>query len=1358
MQEQKYYLGLDMGTSSVGWAVTDLNYHLLRAKGKDLWGVREFDEAATAADRRSHRVARRRRQRECVREGILKQLFHDEIEQVDPLFYTRLENSKYHEEDKDESVKDKNGIFHDPDYTDRDYYAQYPTIYHLRKELLSSTEPHDVRLVYLAILNMYKHRGHFLNAALGTEDNKEDLENLYEQFRLMVKEKFDVDYPKLDSCERIREILSNRNKSRKAKLEDLIKLLEVSGKNKKAKVLLSGICGLKMNLKELYGEEIQTEEKLELCFSDSQFEENFQKIGELLGEEDTDLLACMKAIYDAGVLAGIMKGYHYLSEARVAQYEKHKEDLKTLKKVMRKYCSSEDYNSFYRIKGDMKESKGGTYSAYVNSSNSGKVIRRGEKGRGREELYSTIKRHLKNYAAQDEEVGYILQEIENENFLPKQLTASNGVIPNQVHVREMKKILKNAELYLPFLKETDTDGMTVSEKIIKLFSFQVPYYVGPVTEKSAGNGGNGWVVRKEPGEVLPWNIEKKIDLQKTSEEFIKRLVRNCTYLYDEKVLPKGSLMYQRFAVLNEINSIRIGGEKPDVKTKQDIYCELFEKREKVKRKDIVNWLIGKGLLKVGEEDQLTGIDININNSLSTYHKFKKIWGEDIQRDDYREKAEQIVFLCTVYGDSKNLLKKYLQEKFGGYLDKKQIDKIAGFKFKDWGRLSKEFLQLSGCSKETGEVLPLIGMMWDSNDNLMELLSDQRYTYQEELEKKQESAYKSLNEIQPEDLDGMYFSAPVKRMVWQTLLIIKELTKLLGRAPERLFVEMARQEEKDKKRKDSRKKDFQELYKNIKDEEKNWFDLIESADNDGRLKSKKMYLYLTQKGRCMYTGHHIRLENLFDDNLYDIDHIYPRHFVKDDNLANNLVLVEKEKNAHKSDHYPIEPDIYKEMLPMWKMLHECKLINDEKFKRLTGRNEFTEEQKADFIARQLVETRQGTKSVAAILKEVLPETTIVYAKASNVSGFRHQKGLLKSRLINDFHHANDAYLNIVVGNAYYVKFTQNPLNYIKKEYTPNKAGGEYNLSRMFDWDIRRGNETAWIASGKGKSESGTIVTVKEVMKRNTPLLTRMNFEKHGGIAEQTLYSAKVAKSGAYIPLKGNDPKMQDVTKYGGFSSVATAYFFLVEHEQKGKKIRTLETVPVYLKDKVGESEEALLVYCRETLNLVNPSIRMKKIKIQSLIKKDGYYMHISGKTNNQIIVRNAVPLCLEQKWVNYSKKLEKESDFGEITKEKNLELYDILLKKHREQIFAKRPNPVGNKMEIRREKFESLDLKEQAAVLMQLLNLTIIGVAVADLREIGESGKTGVMLIAKKISDVNELYLVNQSVTGIWENRINLLTV
>lgn len=108
-----------------------------------------------------------------------------------------------------------------------------------------------------------------------------------------------------------------------------------------------------------------------------------------------------------------------------------------------------------------------------------------------------------------------------------------------------------------------------------------------------------------------------------------------------------------------------------------------------------------------------------------------------------------------------------------------------------------------------------------------------------------------------------------------------------------------------------------------------------------------------------------------------------------------------------------------------------------------------------------------------------------------------------------------------------------------------------------------------------------------------MLTRLSFEGKGGLADQTLYSAEKAKGNGYIPLKTSDSKMQDVTKYGGFNSVSTAYFFLVEHELKGKKVRTLETVPIIWRDRIEKDETMLLKYCTDVLELKNPSIRVKR---------------------------------------------------------------------------------------------------------------------------------------------------------------------
>lgn len=81
-----YYIGLDMGTSSAGWAVSDSEYNLIRRKGKDLWGVRQFEEAKTAAERRGFRVARRRKQRQQVRNRLLSEEFQNEITKIDSGF------------------------------------------------------------------------------------------------------------------------------------------------------------------------------------------------------------------------------------------------------------------------------------------------------------------------------------------------------------------------------------------------------------------------------------------------------------------------------------------------------------------------------------------------------------------------------------------------------------------------------------------------------------------------------------------------------------------------------------------------------------------------------------------------------------------------------------------------------------------------------------------------------------------------------------------------------------------------------------------------------------------------------------------------------------------------------------------------------------------------------------------------------------------------------------------------------------------------------------------------------------------------------------------------------------------------
>lgn len=92
-ENTEWYLGLDVGTNSVGWAATDTEYNVMKFNGNATWGIYLFDDAKTAAARRTNRTARRRLARRKQRIALLQDFFAKEIAKVDPLFYTRLKES-----------------------------------------------------------------------------------------------------------------------------------------------------------------------------------------------------------------------------------------------------------------------------------------------------------------------------------------------------------------------------------------------------------------------------------------------------------------------------------------------------------------------------------------------------------------------------------------------------------------------------------------------------------------------------------------------------------------------------------------------------------------------------------------------------------------------------------------------------------------------------------------------------------------------------------------------------------------------------------------------------------------------------------------------------------------------------------------------------------------------------------------------------------------------------------------------------------------------------------------------------------------------------------------------------------------
>ena len=271
------------------------------------------------------------------------------------------------------------------------------------------------------------------------------------------------------------------------------------------------------------------------------------------------------------------------------------------------------------------------------------------------------------------------------------------------------------------------------EKLIQLFTFRIPYYVGPLNKvKEENEPKYTWAVRKSEDKIYPWNFTDIIDVEASAEKFIKRMTNKCTYLIGEDVLPKDSLLYSKYRVLNELNNVRLDGKEISVELKQKIYEGVFCKRRKVRQKDLKNFLLREG---IAERDvDITGIDGDFKASLTAYHDFKeKLSGIDLKQSEKEEIIQNIV----LFGDDKKLLKQRLGKLFPKLTDK-QKSSIAALSYHGWGRFSKKFLEeITIPAPETGEVWNLITALWETNENLSQLLgkkyqfSDQIKEYNEE---------------------------------------------------------------------------------------------------------------------------------------------------------------------------------------------------------------------------------------------------------------------------------------------------------------------------------------------------------------------------------------------------------------------------------------------------------------------------------------------------------------------------------------------------------------------------------------------------------------------------------------------------
>ncbi len=1406
-----YYLGLDMGTNSLGFAVTDRYYNVIRKRGRHLWGIRLFEEAKTSAATRQFRTARRRRKREKERVRFLQEVFGHALEEKDPGFLQRLDDSFFHPEDK--RTEQKYSLFNDPGFNDVDFYKRFPSIYHLRHHLIKDDSEQDIRFVYLALLHIMKNRGHFLYPG-GEYNPDQQYDACYASFAEACNALLgDAFFPDVEV--ELKGVLTKTDIPRSTKQKQLLKVLENGGYDlpkKQLSELTKLLAGLKCNFQKLFNDEELEDADTKDCDLSKDYDAARPNIEESIGAERIELIDSAYALFNWMRLSAILGGHDLLSEAKVAVYEKHKSDLRWLKEVAKSLVALDQESIKAGAKSESNSKKPHIYARIFNISKdkltnyvayTGHYSKRGRKkeieyrNRNQVDFLTFLKKELNPYK-ESPQVETLIKEIEKGDFLPLIVGTDNGTIPRQIVGAELKIILQNASSYLDFLDKETCD------KIQQIFEFRIPYYVGPLNPAhrfDKDDGRNAWVVRKEHGKVYPWNIREKVDLEKSAEVFIERMTRNCSEITGEKALPKQSLLYAEFMMLNIVNAININGVRLDNKTRQRLIEDLFRKPnapKRVTRKRVRDWLKSEGY--EFKDADLGGFDLDIPVHLSALHDYRKLTSTDIDMND----MENIVRIITLFPDDSAMIKRRLENDYGDLMTEEDSKFLSSRRYKDWGRLSEKLLAgIKGISANDYNKT-IIEMMREEPLLLMELLSN-NYSFSAQIKEINRAMSPQSLDISYSILDDYMASPAVKRMIWQTLLVYKDLEKIMGGPPEKIFVEVTRGDLQPKQRTQSRKRQLQYLYEACKRDLDVWSvelrGLLENEDETA-LDSKKLFLYYLQQGKCAYSDEPINIKDL-STNYYDIDHIYPRSLTKDDSIHNNLVLVKAELNRAKGDRPSVPREYQEKAGRLWTRLLHQGFMGREKYNRLSRTTPLSDSELAGFINRQLVETSQSIKIVTDILERVLGnQTRLVYVKSTHVRDFRYRDfrssdnepdkedlEFVKCREINDIHHAKDAYLNVVVGNVLDEKFTKDPKQFLANARA-DKYGNRYNLARLYDFDLpyrKKDLGFAW-ESGNG----GTIATVKKIMARNDVLYTEQSVIRTGELFDQQIIKAsKVSSPEGKMPIKGSvpgrDPKDDNpylnITRYGAYNKVSVAHYALIEVDIDGQIERIIEPVPLALRMQISNKKdqgEAILVdYFKSALSAKHVRIIIRELPFNSVLEIDGYRCRIRGKTGNNYrytshIQAYFLPETERQiaQVINCAKittlaNYNSMSEDGRNKTDKLCEdrlagldlarLSKVILHRFRTGPWNKSTqlHRLGEKLENCMSPFDSQITYANCYAFGQLLSTMSCHAQLFDLRSFGLSKSEGTRSINKKLNRDTTYLLITQSPSGYYENAVDL---
>lgn len=703
---------------------------------------------------------------------------------------------------------------------------------------------------------------------------------------------------------------------------------------------------------------------------------------------------------------------------------------------------------------------------------------------------------------------------------------------------------------------------------------------------------------------------------------------------------------------------------------------------------------------------------------------------------------------------KKILERKVRNEFTE-LNDEAINKILEKRYKGWSNLSKKLLTNKYyLDQESNSKKSILDLMIETNENFMQIMNHEEYHFQDMIDEL--NSKKDMTSLNYDIVDELATSPATKRGIYQSLKVVEEIVKYMGYEPQNIIIEMAKGEEQSG-RKSDKKKYIENLYDKCKKDIEDYQKLKNELNKYQKIDNQKLFLYFIQEGKSLYSGKSLNIEDL---DSYEIDHIVPRTLVKDDSIDNKALVLRKE-NQIKAANLVLPREFRTEAnILWWKKLKKCNLISSKKLYNLT-RSHYEEKDIEGFINRQLVETRQITKHVANILKNLHKDTLITSLNANVSHNYREKYELFKFRDLNDYHHAHDAYLAAVLGlfkNRYLRKINYdevkefNQKSIESKEYKNLKYGYFINSFSFPVYDKKTG-EVLFDTEELNKKIENTLY-------QNDILVSKKVEFRTGEFYNQT----KSKKGNKGVGLKNN----LDTKLYGSYTSLNPSYACVVKYQKKNKIEQRMIGIPIYIDQKENTNSGKKEEYIRQLLALNkndNYEIIKDRIPFNTILNWGGQFCSLVGATD-KVEVCNAKEFHIAKeylkKWKYTLNKILNQKNIPKIKNEKdewipiltqeeyNRQVDDILeyIIKKIETEYVLYQNLISE-LKSNLYPLNELEISKKETVIMELFKLLKFNSTNANLKELNE--KMSSNFGKKNGRIINHATILNNSVTGIYRS-------